>query len=633
MSLFNPTTWSFDYFLLPKGKIPTGTNLSLVRKQAVSVGVILCSVFLLARFWYQLVTEHVLEPYLDEFFHVRQAQKYCTGDFKTWDPKITTPPGLYAVSAAFLRVLRGTSCTISELRWVNCLTQHLLLLVTISCRNLIERRSLPISAVEPHDTAAWTSSYSIHTAVNISLFPLLFFFSGLYYTDVLSTCIVLVAYDVFLKRDGMRPSLRDGLRIYTWGIAALLMRQTNIFWVAIFLAGLEWVRACKELQEKSTSEDSSPISLQERLVVYTQGRLHDRALRDADVTDIFWCAISIAVAAISHPLLLVQYLWPYFALLGSFAGFVLCNGGVVLGDKSNHVATLHLPQMLYIWPFMVFFSFPMMYPAAISVLGWIHESTRPRATSKVVSTRDASVTLSTAFKYALWLAASLSAVLIIIRFNTIIHPFTLADNRHYVFYIFRYTIRRHPLIKYLLAPAYIVCSFFVFQCSAGSPDLSRSGTPKVVEDHKPAKSSKNKVQTPKRPPQPPKWTWLRVAPPSDQTHISTMLIWLIATTLSLITAPLVEPRYLIISWIIWRLHVPALPPTSRQQGRPEKDVPGQRDGSWTHGIRSWAYRHHDRRLWFETAWFLAINAVTGYVFLFRGFAWPSEPGTVQRFMW
>jgi hypothetical protein len=30
----------------------------------------------------------------DEFFHVPQAQKYCEGDY-SWDPMITTPPGLY----------------------------------------------------------------------------------------------------------------------------------------------------------------------------------------------------------------------------------------------------------------------------------------------------------------------------------------------------------------------------------------------------------------------------------------------------------------------------------------------------------------------------------------------------------
>jgi hypothetical protein len=60
--------------------------------------------------WFNLVSQVVQEPYLvsaykrsagdivltsnqDEFFHVPQAQRYCDGDY-TWDPKITTPPGL-----------------------------------------------------------------------------------------------------------------------------------------------------------------------------------------------------------------------------------------------------------------------------------------------------------------------------------------------------------------------------------------------------------------------------------------------------------------------------------------------------------------------------------------------------------
>ena len=30
----------------------------------------------------------------DEPFHVPQAQAYCRGDYWTWDPKITTTPGL-----------------------------------------------------------------------------------------------------------------------------------------------------------------------------------------------------------------------------------------------------------------------------------------------------------------------------------------------------------------------------------------------------------------------------------------------------------------------------------------------------------------------------------------------------------
>ena len=43
--------------------------------------------------------------------------------------------------------------------------------------------------------------------------------------------------------------------------------------------------------------------------------------------------------------------------------------------------------------------------------------------------------------------------------------------------------------------------------------------------------------------------------------------------------------------------------------------------------------HGDHRLWLETFWFLLINAVTGYMFLYKGFTWPQEPGRIQRFMW
>lgn len=33
----------------------------------------------------------------DEPFHIPQAQAYCRGEWTTWDPKITTPPGLYVM--------------------------------------------------------------------------------------------------------------------------------------------------------------------------------------------------------------------------------------------------------------------------------------------------------------------------------------------------------------------------------------------------------------------------------------------------------------------------------------------------------------------------------------------------------
>ncbi|KAF8472087.1 DIE2/ALG10 family-domain-containing protein [Kalaharituber pfeilii] len=37
----------------------------------------------------------VPQPYLDEVFHIPQAQRYCDGKWMEWDDKITTPFGLY----------------------------------------------------------------------------------------------------------------------------------------------------------------------------------------------------------------------------------------------------------------------------------------------------------------------------------------------------------------------------------------------------------------------------------------------------------------------------------------------------------------------------------------------------------
>ena len=45
------------------------------------------------------------KPYMDEIFHVPQAQRYCHYKFQDWDPKITTLPGIYLFSFLCLRAL------------------------------------------------------------------------------------------------------------------------------------------------------------------------------------------------------------------------------------------------------------------------------------------------------------------------------------------------------------------------------------------------------------------------------------------------------------------------------------------------------------------------------------------------
>ena len=110
-------------------------------------------------------------------------------------------------------------------------------------------RSLLILNVEVHDGTCegehdsnvrckscptWCVWELVHTTMNVYLFPPLFFFYGLYYTDVLSALSVLFAYQCYLKR-------QHDLVILA-GLLSLLFRQTNIFWVSIFLGGLALCR-------------------------------------------------------------------------------------------------------------------------------------------------------------------------------------------------------------------------------------------------------------------------------------------------------------------------------------------------------------------------------------------------------
>jgi alpha-1,2-glucosyltransferase len=186
----------------------------------------------------------------------------------------------------------------------------------------------------------------------------------------------------------------------------------------------------------------------------------------------------------------------------------------------------------------------------------------------------------------LWNAVGLAAV----YFNTIIHPYTLADNRHYVFYVFKILLR-HPAFRYMAVPIYYNCAWLTLQ-ALGTPS-NRERDTKLKRDERPTSSETG------RPP----------------CQISFVFIWLATTTLSLITAPLVEPRYFIIPWIMWRLHVPTLP------------------ASFSTTNMGPVRKFFDLRPCLETLWMLAINAAITYIFIRRGFVWSSEPGNVQRFLW
>ncbi|PHH92252.1 hypothetical protein CDD83_8177 [Cordyceps sp. RAO-2017] len=529
--------------------------------------------------WLNAVSRAVPEPYLDEVFHIPQAQRYCHGDFRQWDAMITTPPGLYLVSNLVPHLFRiiglrwDQACDARSLRAANAVGLLVLALLFLLCRRQMEGRGRPFS------------EYAIHGACNVALFPLLFFFSGLYYTDVISTAAVLGALLNHLHRLGRRHrpgSLSSDLATVALGLLALFMRQTNVFWVVVYMGGLEAVDAIKTLAPaRPEKEPAATATSRERLKHFAQrwsvGDIHDLPLDQAWPDDAILTAVSLAVAAACNPGRVLRRVWPYVAVLGAFVAFVAWNGGVVLGDKSNHVATIHLAQMLYIWPLFAFFSLPLLLPGGLALCDSLRRVwTQPWSAAAPPSWRS-----SVAVVFHVGTALLSCAV---VRYNTIIHPFTLADNRHYMFYVFRHSIRRAGWVRYLLVVPYSLSRWLVWATLAGR---DRAGSRRAAGTQRPASTS-------------------------------TGLVFLLATSLSLVTAPLVEPRYFILPWVVWRLLVPAWGPGEARDG-------GRLAGS--------------ARLLAETAWFVAINLATGYVFLGKPYVWTDADGHVldggrlQRFMW
>ncbi|KAH6632527.1 glycosyltransferase family 59 protein [Chaetomium tenue] len=595
--------------VVPEQQTPRlkGTSSPLFNINA-TVGTGFFIIALASRFWLSLVNKYVPEPYLDEVFHIPQVQTYCEGRFWDWDDKITTPPGLYLISVAYHKLRGFSECTPSSLRSTN-LFAVLIAVLAAQCHHLSEVRAAERAGKPPPKTASFDSYY---TGLNIAFFPVLFFFSALYYTDVASTMVVLVAYRNHLLRLAPQPpTLGNDLWTMFLGVWALLMRQTNVFWVVVYMGGLEAAHVLRTVEPGSQQYPT---------------KLHDPPLTQSTPEDWVFCLLTLGTTALLNPVKVLRQIWPHISILALFAGFVAWNGGVVLGDKSNHIATIHLAQMLYIWPLFAFFSAPLIVPSALSGIA------RPMQYLKSLLLLTSKRATLISLPYTL-LTILLS--LAIVKYNTIIHPFTLADNRHYMFYVFRYTIRRSNAIRLSLVAAYTVCRWLVWDQLARPGDATQQQQPSLQSQPQQQQPPTTTTTTTKPPPNDEPPTATPPLPPST----STTLLWLLTTTLSLITAPLVEPRYFILPWIFYRLLIPR--PTTTPPTPPPPSAPAiTRLSAWLSGRWGWGWGPvEDGRLVLETGWFAVVNGVTMYVFLFWGFYWRGEDGAVgdggrvQRFMW
>ncbi|KAI5481052.1 alpha-1,2-glucosyltransferase, glycosyltransferase family 59 protein [Pseudohyphozyma bogoriensis] len=368
-----------------------------------------------------LINSQVPEPYMDEICHTPQAQKYCNGQWREWDSRITTPPGLYIISAALSPII---SCTPTNLRLPN--TFFLILLPALYTL-LLSRLRHPI--LRPSTRGKTTPSRANQKRVDtreerfeglaIALFPVLAFFGWLYYTDMVSVVLVLTSYATSLRQ---RWALSAAA-----GAASLWFRQTNVAWLA-FIAGTAVVHQLE-----------------------TSAELHNPPLNLSSFYDVPHSLVSLALHSLQHLLLLAPIIAAYLPVFVAAAAFVKLNGGIVLGDKSNHVPTIHMTQLWYFSAFAGVFLAPILVS--------------PKAVRHAIGGLAGSV------RRVLVSLAMLSVIVWSIKNFTMSHPFLLSDNRHYAFYVWRRVLDVHPYSRYALAPLYLLSTRLIYDRLSSSSTL------------------------------------------------------------------------------------------------------------------------------------------------------------------
>lgn len=205
----------------------------------------------------------------------------------------------YLWSLSTHELSKKSLCSTSELRKVN----GPVLLLGVFLGSFLCRRSRQKS---PRQTSISLCA-DLHCAFNIALFPPLFFFSALYYTDVISTAFCLVAYLSMLQGShSSQPNLRGlclivsicmllvsafggalnhailsvcllsiyASMVYASGPTArlalttvaagssLLFRQTNVFWASIYPLGLMLSQTMPQQLDTGATKASSEVSRQ-----------------------------------------------------------------------------------------------------------------------------------------------------------------------------------------------------------------------------------------------------------------------------------------------------------------------------------------------------------------------------------
>ena len=251
-----------------------------------------------------------------------------------------------------------------------------------------------------------------------------------------------------------------------FGSIAILYRQTNVVWLGFCLCQLILLNADNlvknqdiKLLDKQVKETTLPnissIPQQQRIkrhsyVFELLVRKPSEGLfsKDFDLKtlphklfrDDFWGKKLIYSDIMK--VLDMSIIQPYFVVITTFFFFVCINNGIVVGDRSNHQAALHVVQIFYFWTFVCFFTYSSFLFS-------------PKKLKNLLNFASAN--------FKLIVAIFLPFALFIVSNFTYEHPFLLADNRHYTFYLWSRLFKRYEMARYLVTPVYLACAYLFYR--------------------------------------------------------------------------------------------------------------------------------------------------------------------------
>jgi alpha-1,2-glucosyltransferase len=503
--------------------------------------------------------------YMDEVFHVPQAQRYCAGDFAHWDASITTFPGLYALSAAAHAVARraglAVACDAAFLRALNLGLLGLVAAVALQLVRLVHG---------PQRGGAVTVA---HAASVISL-PLTLFFSHLYYTDVGSLLCVLATHAAALRAVGpqvcqqQQSLLRRQAPVLLLATCAVAFRQTNVIWVGFSCASAALHSVAAALAAAPAASNASRT--------------------------VSWKRALVAAAA--------PALAPAALVGAAFAAFVVHNGGaIVVGDAAAHAPVFHAAQLAYLMAAAGAYAavdgavalatyvaagslrvddVHRRWAALLAALVWrsrVPSAARPPAEAAAAAVvpdtrrsprsrsrsrrRAGSVTAATPSRgqrpqpaaadaapdvaapprlnapALVSLAAAVAVTAALLHRFSYAHPYLLADNRHYTFYVWRRLLGRSAALRAALAPGYVLAAVLVVtRLLASSPPPAQPPAPRKAS---------GLGARPLRP-----LARLLLLPPAGL-----VLLWLACSAAVVVPARLLEPRYFMVPLSLALVHM------------------------------------------------------------------------------